>query len=57
MENVCNWQYTSALPTVTEMTTEFDAVNMKWQVKLVGTALRDAADSGETSDLQINGVS
>lgn len=49
--------YTSALPTVTEMTTEFDAVNMKWQVKLVGTALRDAADSGETSDLQINGVS
>jgi hypothetical protein len=55
--NVCNWEYTSTLPTITEMTTEFDADNEKWQVKLVGTALRDTADSGETSDLQINGVS
>lgn len=57
MENICNWEYTSTVPTVTEMTTEFDAENMKWQVKLVGTTLRDSAESGETSDLQVNGVS
>jgi hypothetical protein len=55
--SVCNWLYTSSVPEVTEMTTEYDADTENWQVKVVGTALRDSAESGTTSDLQINGVS
>lgn len=39
------------------MTTEFNAESGKWQVKIVGTGLRDSADAGEMSDLQIGGVS
>jgi hypothetical protein len=55
--NVCNWKYTDTLPEVTEMSIEFDDTAEKWQVKVVGTALRDSAESGTTSDLQINGMS
>jgi hypothetical protein len=35
--NVCNWEYSSNLPSVTEMTTEFDADREEWQVKVTGT--------------------
>lgn len=55
--SVCNWKYTSTLPDVKEMTTEYDADTETWQVKVAGVALRDSADSGTQSDLQINGVS
>jgi len=50
---VCNWKYTSTLPTVTEMTTEFDLDSGKWQVKVVGTGFTAAG----AADLQIDGVS
>jgi len=39
------------------MTTEFNSDTNKWQVKIVGTGLRDTAESGALSDLQIAGVS
>lgn len=39
------------------MTTEFDADTSKWLVKVVGEGLRDTAESGDMSDLQINEVS
>jgi hypothetical protein len=39
------------------MTTEFDVETGKWEVKITGTGLRDAADSGDMSDLQLNGKS
>jgi hypothetical protein len=39
------------------MTTEFNTDINKWQVKIVGTALRDSADAGEMGDLQVGGVS
>jgi len=48
---VCNWKYSSSVPTVTEMTSEFDIDNGKWLVKVVGTGFAGVAD------LQINGVS
>lgn len=53
----CKWTYTATLPVVTEVTTEFNTDTNKWQVKVVGTGLRDSAESGDMSDLQINGVS
>lgn len=53
----CKWQYTSALPEVTEMTTEFDVDSGDWLVKITGTGLRDSDEAGDMSDLQINGVS
>jgi hypothetical protein len=55
--DVTKFTYTSTLPEITEVTTEFDADTSKWQVKVVGTALRDSADAGAMSDLQINGKS
>jgi hypothetical protein len=39
------------------MTTEFDVDSGNWEVKIVGTGLRDSADVGEVSDMQINKVS
>lgn len=39
------------------MTTEFDDDTGKWLVKITGTGMRDSAEAGEMSDLQINGVS
>jgi len=56
-ESDCAWQYTATLPTVTEMTTEFDADTGVWLVKVVGEGMRDSAEAGEMSDLQINSVS
>lgn len=55
--NVCNWSYTDTLPEVTAMTPEYDVDTETWTVKVEGTTLRDSAESGTTSDLQINGVS
>jgi hypothetical protein len=39
------------------MTTEFDVDTGKWEVKITGEGLRDSAESGDMSDLQINGKS
>jgi hypothetical protein len=36
-EEVCKWTYTSNIPTVTSMTTEFDTDSMAWLVKVEGT--------------------
>lgn len=55
--DVCKFTYTATLPKITEVTPEFDADSGKWQVKVVGTGLRDSADAGPISDLQIDGVS
>jgi hypothetical protein len=49
--DICKWSYTSNLPTVTEMTTEFDSDSGNWQVKIVGTSLRDSDDAGDMGDL------
>jgi len=56
-EGVCRWTYTTDVPEVTEMTTEWDEDTSKWLVKITGTGMRDSAEAGEMSDLQINGVS
>ena len=53
----CKWKYTSTLPKITAFTSEFDADSASWRVKVVGTGMRDKADSGPVSDLQINKVS
>jgi len=50
-ENVCNWEFTSTLPTVTAAATEFDTANEKWLYKLTGTDLSD-----NSVILEINGV-
>lgn len=50
-ENVCNWQYTDTLPTITGAAPEFDAVNGKWLYKLTGSSLND-----ESGVLEISGV-
>lgn len=42
--DICKWKYTSTLPTVTEMTTEFDSDTGKWLVKITGTGLGATAD-------------
>jgi hypothetical protein len=56
-DSVTKWTYTSTLPEITEVRTEFNSDTSKWQVTVVGTSLRESADSEATSDLQINGVS
>lgn len=39
------------------MTPEFDKDTSSWVVKIEGTGLRDSADAGDMSDLQLNGKS
>jgi hypothetical protein len=50
---VCKWTYTETLPTVTEVTTEFDADAEKWQVIIQGTGFTGDPDSVE---LEINQI-
>jgi hypothetical protein len=56
-DGVCDWTYSTPTPTVTKMTTEFDKDTASWLVKIEGTGLRDSADAGDMSDLQLNGKS
>jgi len=51
----CKWKYTSVLPEVTEMTTEFDVDSGKWLVKMTGTDLGDTTEAA--GDLMIDGYS
>lgn len=54
--DTCKFKYTSTLPKITEVTTEFNADSGKWQVKVVGTGMRDSAEAGPMSELHIDGV-
>jgi hypothetical protein len=47
--DTCKWKYSSVLPTVTEMTTEFDVDTGKWLVKITGTGL--GATNDQAGDL------
>jgi hypothetical protein len=51
--SACVWTYSSTVPTITAMTTEFDAATAKWLFKITGVAMRASASSGDTSTLYV----
>lgn len=48
----CTWTYSSQIPTVTDMTTQWDETNQYWTVVVDGT---DFSGTKDTTDLFVNG--